>query len=261
MDGGMYMRISIKRAPDGRITLQETAKIAIVTINRPGARNALTTNMWNDLYRIGQELQANPKNKVVIVRGISGNFTAGSDIKEFSAMSLDEANGAFKIMEKAITAFENIPIPVIGAIDGPALGAGFVFSLACDIRVGTPLTRMGIPVGRLGITLSPSFVRRISTIIGPSRTKELVMTNAIYDYNRAYDTGLLNHVAASEDLDKYVLNLAQTISSQSRASMKAVKHSVASQGLSDGNDWNYVDSADFHEGCLAFVEKRSPNFK
>jgi enoyl-CoA hydratase len=255
------MRVSIKRATDGKITLQEAAKIAIVTINRPIAKNALTTTMWNELYRIGQELHANPKNKVVILRGISGNFTAGSDIKEFSSISLEEANEAFKIMEKTISTFENLPIPVIGAIDGPALGAGFVLSLACDIRIGTPLAKMGIPVARLGITLSPSFVQRISKLIGPSRTKELVITNEIYNYQKAQETGLLNQLVKSEELDKYSLNLAKNISLQSRASMRAVKESVAMQSWSNEMEWNFVDPTDFHEGCLAFVEKRKPRFK
>ncbi|GAE27390.1 enoyl-CoA hydratase [Halalkalibacter wakoensis JCM 9140] len=217
--------------------------------------------MWRELKRIGLEIKANPKNKVVIVRGITGDFTAGSDIKEFCEMSVDEANEAFRLMEETISTFESLPIPVIGAIDGPTLGAGFVFSLAFDIRVGTPNTRMGIPVGRLGIKLGPTFVQRISRLIGPSRTKELVMTNEIYDYQRSYDMGLVNKVVSSEDLDKYALDLAKMISKQSRASMKAVKKSANMTTLPNDIEFDFVDPVDFHEGCLAFVEKRKPNFQ
>src|SRR5690606_33318469 len=131
-----------------------------------------------ELTQIGNEIRS--KNKVVLLRGVTGNFTAGADIKEFCEMTIDEANEAFQVMEEAISTFESLPMPVISVIDGPAMGAGFVLSLASDLRIGTMNARMGIPVGRLGITLGPAFVRRIIRYIGPSRTKELVYTGKIY---------------------------------------------------------------------------------
>lgn len=254
------MRVLIKRTPDGKITLQETAKIAIVTIKRPAKRNALTTTMWKKLHAIGEEIASNEKIKVVILRGTSGSFTAGSDLHEFAEMSLKEINEAFELMEKTISTFEDLTVPVIGAIDGPALGAGFVLSLACDIRIGTPQTTMGIPVSKLGITLSPSFVHRISRMIGPSRTKELIMTNEIYNYRKAYKTGLLNRLARCNELTKSVLSLSYNLCLQSRASMKAVKQSLRLTDWSSLHQWNYVDVVDFREGCRAFLEKRTPHF-
>jgi enoyl-CoA hydratase len=252
------VRVVIRRAPDGKITLQETAKIAIVTINRPAARNALTTNMWRELAAIGREIR--PKNKIVILRGTAGNFTAGADIKEFCEMSAAEANDAFEQMEQAISIFENLPIPVICAVDGPAMGAGLILSLAGDMRVGSPLARMGIPVGRLGITVGPAFMRRIVRLIGPSRAKELVYTGRIYDAQEAFALGLLNHLVESEQLDEYVLQLAETVSRQSRASLQAVKKSVQLCEWRQDMSWNYVDPVDFPEGCLAFAQKREPRF-
>ncbi|MDC3415124.1 enoyl-CoA hydratase-related protein [Aquibacillus sp. 3ASR75-11] len=255
------MRVMIKRAPDGKISLQETAKIAIVTINRPDARNALTKRMWGELAEIGRQIQSRPKNKVVILRGISGNFTAGSDIKEFCQMSVTEANEAFECMEETISIYENLPIPVIGALDGPSIGAGFVLSLACDLRVGTPLVSMGIPVSRLGIKLSPSFVRRIASLVGPSYTKEMVFTNEIYDSDKSEKLGLLNKVVSSTELDRYTISLAEYIGRQSRASLNAVKEAIDTSSYKNDMAWDFVDPDDFHEGCLAFVEKRYPNFK
>lgn len=255
------MRVLIKRVPDGKITLQETSKIAIVTINRPSARNAMTSRMWGELADIAGEIRANQKIKVLILRGIPGEFTAGSDIKEFCKMSVREANEAFGLMEKAISRIESLPIPVIGAIDGPALGAGFVLSLACDVRIGTTQARMGIPVGRLGITLGPSFVRRVVRLIGPSRTKELVFTGKIYDASTSFQLGILNQLVETYQLDQSALGLAQTIMNQSRASMQAVKQSVELSYRPMETAWSYVDPVDFPEGCLAFVEKRRPRFR
>ncbi len=254
------MRIHIKRVPDGKITLQETAKIAIVTINRPAARNALTVNMWKELARIGEEIKASTKVKVVILRGTVGQFTAGADIKEFCELTVAEANQAFVQMEETISIFEHLPIPVIAAIDGPAMGAGFVLALACDLRIDTNQTRMGIPVGRLGITVGPSFVRRIVRLIGPSRTKELVYTGKIYNAEEAWQLGLLNQRIENGPLDQAVLELAQTIAGQSKASMKAVKAAAALCEWKQDVPWDFVDPVDFPEGCLAFAEKREPHF-
>lgn len=254
------MRIMISRTSDGKITLQETSHIAIVTIKRPHAYNALTANMWKDLKQIACKIRERKKTRVVILRGGPGQFTAGADIKEFTAMSHREANEVFGLMEAAITAFENLPMPVICAVDGPALGAGFVLALACDMRIGTENTKLGIPVGRLGITLGPSFVRRIIRMIGHSRTKELVYTNRLYDSKEAVQLGLLNKVVKQEDMEMYMLALAQRIAEQSPKSLQAVKQAARLCEWKNDIPWMYADPVDFAEGCLAFAEKRSPQF-
>lgn len=255
------MQVLIKRVEDGKITFQQTSKIAIVTFNRTASRNALKADMWKELALIGKEISQSKKIKVVILRGATGQFTAGSDIKEFAAMSLGEANAAFQTMEEAISVFESLSIPVIGAIDGPAMGAGFVLSLACDMRIGTSETQMGIPVGRLGITLGPSFMRRIVRELGPSRAKELVFTGKIYQAKEAYQFGLLNQLVEQEELDRTVLNLARVMMRQSTASLKAVKKAVELCELRPNVPWSYVDPIDFPEGCRAFSEKRQPRFQ
>lgn len=255
------MRVMIKRVTDGKITLQETSRMAIITINRPISRNALTSNMWMELARLVKTIELNRKNKVVILKGGRGQFSAGSDIREFSQMSADEANAAFEKMEEAMAAIENLPMPVIGVIDGPAMGAGFILSLACDIRIGTKNTKMGIPVGRLGITLGPSFVQRIVRLIGPSRTKELVYTGKTYDCHEAKQLGLVNVLVENRDeLEHFCLNTAEMIADQSTASLAAVKKAVSLCDKQPSTPWKYVDPIDFNEGCLSFVEKRKPNF-
>jgi enoyl-CoA hydratase/carnithine racemase len=255
------MKVSISRVPDGKITLQLTSKVAIVTINRPAARNAMTRKMWKSLGSIADEIRSNPKMKVAVLRGVPGEFTAGSDIKEFIAMSMDEANEAFDTMEQTIAKFEELSIPVIAAIDGPAMGAGLILSLACDLRIGTPKAKLGIPVGKLGITLGPSFVRRMVRLMGPSFTKELVMTNRILDANEAFSLGLLNRLVASDKLDELIIELAGTVMNQSRGSLQAVKKSVALCYKEEKAPWNHVDPVDFLEGCLAFAQKRKPKFR
>lgn len=262
------MRVIISRIEkDGKITLQESGGIAIVTLNRPSYKNALTKKMWQELAGIGRKIPQNPKNKLVILRGAGGLFTAGSDIKEFNQMDVEEANESFRLMEEAISTFEKMPLPTIATIKGPSMGAGFELALSCDLRVGTTKTKMGIPIGRLGITLSKKFVQRIVNLVGPSRMKDLVYTGRVLNKQESYEWGLVNYlVPEGESADHYTIELAKTIMGQSPASIRAVKEGVAYCtpffDLPLESDFkDSVDPHDFPEGVRAFVEKRKPNFK
>lgn len=261
------MKVSIRRVDEeAKITFQETAGLAIITIHRPHKRNALTAEMWNQLSEVGEIIVDNPKNKVVLIRGAGNQFTAGSDIKEFHSMSIEEAETAFTLMEKAISTFEQIPLPTIGVINGPAMGAGLELALACDIRIGSEETKMGIPVGRLGITLNNKFAQRLVNLVGSSRTKDLVYTGRIFDADEAYQLGLLNYLVKGKELDRYAMEKGKLVSSQSPASVYAIKRSVAMCNTRVETPWGntkniFVDPHDFPEGVSSFVEKREPKFK
>jgi enoyl-CoA hydratase len=255
------MQVLVKRLEDGKITFQQTSKIGIVTMNRPGSRNALTASMWKELTAIFNKVKESSKIKVLVLRGTANQFTAGSDIKEFSQMTLTEAQNAFLNMEEAISTLESLPIPVLAAIDGPAMGAGFILSLACDLRIGTYNAKMGIPVGRLGITVGPSFMRRIVRLIGPSRGKELVFTGKIFTAEESYQLGLLNQLVDSSELDQVVIKKAGIIMNQSKASLLAVKEAVDLCEWKEDIPWHFVDPIDFPEGTSAFAEKRKPKFQ
>ncbi|CAM3847764.1 enoyl-CoA hydratase/isomerase family protein [Alkalicoccus chagannorensis] len=254
------MRILIRRAPDGKITLQEGAGIAIITISRPAARNALTSAMWQELYHISREIPKNPKNRVVLIRGVPGNFTSGSDIKEFCSMSTEEADDAFRHMERAVASFEALDIPVVGAMDGPVYGAGFILALTFDIRIGTPRTKMGIPVARLGIRLGPAFVQRIVHRLGPDRANELVLLSRIYGHETAQRLGLLHTIAKEGEVDTEALKAAESITRLSRGAVTEFLQSVRSVQQPVEDPMHYADPEDFAEGCRAFAEKREPAF-
>src|SRR5699024_4687310 len=116
----------------------------------------------------------------------------------------------------------------IGQINGPSLGAGFILALACDLRVGTSHTQMGIPVGALGITLSRKFIKRIVDLVGPSKTKDFVYTGRLLSAEESFDWGLLNYVLTeNERPNNFVISLAQKIKEQSTASLRAIKEGVA----------------------------------
>jgi enoyl-CoA hydratase len=261
------MRVGIKRMTEeqAKITLQETAGLAIITIHRPQKRNALTAKMWEQLAEVGQQVLENPKNRVLLLRGAGEQFTAGSDLGEFHEMTLEEAENAFVSMEKAISTIEGLPLPTIGVINGPAMGAGLELALACDIRIGSEKARLGIPVGKLGITLNNKFAKRIVDLVGPSVTKELVYLGRILKADEAYALGMLNYLVDEEELDRYAFKMGKLVASMSPASLLAVKKSVNECINSAPVLWNgstpFVDEHDFPEGVAAFVEKRAPQFK
>jgi len=261
------MRVKITRMEqeEAKITYQEAAGIVIITIHRPQLRNALSQDMWNELYNAARKALKNKKNKVLMLRGSGQQFTSGSDIKEFHEMSLDEAEKSFVTMEKTIAYIEKLPLPTLGVINGPAMGAGLELALACDLRIGSENAKMGIPVGNLGITLNNKFAHRLVNLLGPSITKELVYTGKVFGASEAFEKGLLNRLVSKGELDRVAIEMAKLISSQSPASLKAIKKSVAECTNSVPELWEgstpFVDPIDFPEGVAAFVEKRKPNFK
>lgn len=259
----MQVKTTRLEAEEAKIIYQETAGLAIITIHRPQMKNALTANMWDQLAKIALQVLENPKNKVLILRGTGENFTAGSDIKEFNAVSLEKAEEAFIHMEKTISTIEKLPLPVIGVINGPAMGAGLELALACDIRIGSEKAKMGIPVGKLGITLNNKFAKRLVDLIGPSATKDLVYTGRIYKAEEAFKAGMLNYLVAEKDLNKFAIRMGKLVAGMSPSSLLAVKESVAECINSVPRLWEgstpFVGE-DFAEGVRAFVEKRQPIF-
>lgn len=257
---------TIRFTDEAKIVWQETAGLAIVTIKRPWARNAMTPEMWKALADIGRKIEKNEKIKTVILRGDGNQFTVGSDIKAFHKMSIEEANEAFVVMEDAISSFEHLRIPTIAFLTGPAMGAGLELALSCDLRIGTPDALLGIPIGKLGITISQRFSQRLVNLIGPSRTKDLIFTGRAFKAEEAYGLGLLNYLVNEEEADAFLLELARTVSCASMNSLQAAKEAVArcvpytEVAFGHRGYPQYIDPVDFPEGVAAFVEKREPRF-
>lgn len=261
----MKVKIMRMEQEEAKITYQEAGGIVIITIHRPQLRNALSQKMWRELRLAAEKSLQNKKNKVVLIRGSGTQFTSGSDIKEFHEMTLEEAEDSFVTMEETIAYIEDLPLPTVGVINGPAMGAGLELALACDLRIGSENAKMGIPVGSLGITLNNQFAHRLVTLLGPSVTKELVYTGKILGANEAEEKGLLNRLVSAKELDRAAIEMGKLISLQSPASLMAIKKSVAECTNSVKQLWDeptpFVHPVDFPEGVAAFVEKRKPNFE
>lgn len=245
---------------DGTLAFHYDGPIGTLTINRPQQRNALNQEMW---VTIREWIEHLPQEvKLLVLQGSQHVFTAGSDIKEFVDLPLDQMNNVFVTMESTIGALEQLAIPSIASIDGPVFGAGLVLALACDLRIGSDLGQFGVPVGRLGITLQPPFLRRLTHVLGFSRTKDLIYTGRTYTAEEALTNGILNYLVPSNHLPQETQRLAERILQQSPASLSAVKENIrlyltGDLGIEPVGAWI---GPDFAERTRSFTKKRHPPF-
>lgn len=184
--------------------------VAVVTLNRPEAMNALSKALRAELNRAITALDADPEVRVIILTGAGERaFTAGLDLKELSTdpLGMGAAN-ATSPTENPARAVLSCSKPIIGAINGVAITGGFEVALACDVLICSTNARFADTHARVGITPGWGLSQKLSRCIGPYRAKELSLTGNFLSAAQAYDWGLVNRVVAPEDLMPAALQLA-----------------------------------------------------
>ena len=172
---------------------------AVVTFNRPGARNAMTWPMYEALVEHCATVDGDDAIRVLILRGAGGRaFVAGTDIAQFRDFTTAADGLAYEQrLDAVVDRLEAVSKPTIAQIDGVATGGGCALAAACDLRVCTPQSRFGIPIARtLGNCLSAANHARLLDLIGPARLKELLFTGRLLDAEEAAAAGLVNRIAA-----------------------------------------------------------------
>lgn len=243
---------------------KKDADVAVLTMNRPQAMNAMNSAVLEDLTHAVAEVANDPSVKVLIITGAGDKaFVAGADIAEMKDMVPPEALEFARRGHAVMDAIEKMEKPVIAAVNGFALGGGDELALACDIRIASKKARFGQPEIKLGITLGWGGTRRLARLVGPSKAKELIFTGAIIDAEEALKIGLVNKVVEPEKLMEEALTLAKDIAGKSPLTLKFAKHLV--------NDWENTtleketfshcfSTHDQKEGMTAFIEKRPALF-
>ena len=150
--------------------------VADVSVGDGQRGNALSSEDWRELEQTFRHLAEDDQLRAVVVRGQGGTFSAGSDMREWVQADRTDVAQSFAAMEAAFTAIEDLPVPVIAEVEGVAAGAGCQLALACDLRVLADTARIGMPIARLGILVSPSFAARLSVLAGPGVARELLYT-------------------------------------------------------------------------------------
>ena len=157
--------------------------VAIVTLNRPAKRNAVSLAMWRRLGAIFPELEERDDVRVVILTGAGGNFCAGADISEFPTLRADSKSGRIyeAANEAAAMALRDCRKPTIAAVSGYGMGGGCALALACDFRVGDATTRMGIPAARLGVVYGELDCAMLYRQVGLANAKRVLYSGRAFD--------------------------------------------------------------------------------
>lgn len=248
----------------------ETAdRIALVTLNRPEALNALNRDLLSELSTFFDQAASDDNIRVVILTG-SGekSFVAGADIKEFSHFSQKEgealsAEGQQQVFDK----IENFGKPVIAAVNGFALGGGLELAMASHIRIASDNAKLGLPEVTLGLIPGYGGTQRLPRLVGRGRAAQMIFTAEMISAQRAFEIGLVNEVVAQSELLDRAKAIASKISKNSSVAISKAIKAINASGTKDGFDveiqsfGELFEEQDFKEGVTAFLEKRKPDFK
>ncbi len=245
--------------------------ILYVTINRPGRRNALDRNTLTIGAELIESIQYMKDVRVVIVTGAGDKaFCAGADLKERRGMNQMEVRHYILAIKRTLSTLENLPKPVIAAINGAALGGGLEFALACDIRIASPNATMGLTETSLAIIPGAGGTQRLPRLIGRGRAKEMIFTAEVLDAETALSIGLINHIAPEGKLMEFAEEIAGRIKKNGPLAIEQAKIAV-NRGMEtdiesglviESNAYEkLIPTSDRIEGLLAFRERRTPNFK
>jgi enoyl-CoA hydratase/carnithine racemase len=256
--------------------LRREDPICTLTINRPEKHNLLTLSILEDMARSLEELAEEDAVRVVVIRGAGDTaFSAGYDITALPIQPTSEEQEDLRRdppLERALRAIRAFPYPVIAMINGLAYGGGCELAVACDIRVASERTRMGMPPAKLGLVYPHQGLRRFIEVLGLSRTLEIFLTARRYDSASCLRMGLVNEVVGDVDLEDYTRQLATEIAGNAPLSLRGMKSAVYSIGRGRDLDPSEeealrsmfirsLQSDDSAEARQAFLEKRKPRFK
>ena len=228
--------------------------------------------MYQALVDCCDRVEADPEIRVLVLRGAGGKaFIAGTDIAQFRTFgSAQDGIDYEQRLDAVIDRLEAIDTPTIAQIEGVAAGGGCAIAAACDLRVCTPRSRLGVPIARtLGNCLSAANYARFLDLIGPTRLKELLYTGRLLSADEAVAAGLVNRIAEPDVIDHVVREIAHTIAANAPLTIRATKemirriHAHRRIESTEGHDLIAMcyTSADFKEGVEAFFAKRTPEWK
>ena len=255
---------------DPELLYETDGPVAVVTFNRPQARNAMTWAMYDGLREACERVDADPDVRVMILRGAGGAaFVAGTDIGQFRDFHTPEDALAYeRRLDGVIDRLEAVTRPTIAAIEGYAVGGGAAIAVACDFRYCTPESQIGVPIARtLGNCLSMANTARLVELLGPARTKDLIYRARLVGGEEALRAGLVNEVVPAARLHERVREVAGELAANAPITLRVTKEAIrrlqAARRRVGGDDLvvQAYMSEDFRAGVAAFLEKRRPVFR
>lgn len=244
--------------------------IALVTISRPKAMNALNTRFFNEMDQLVAELSDNKEVKAMVITGEGKAFVAGADIAEMVDKNGEEGTAFSKLGQNTFSSFGRMDIPLIAAVNGFALGGGMELAMGCDFRIASTKAKFGQPEVNLGLIPGYAGTQRLPRLAGMGDALYLLMTADMIGADDALRIGLVQKVFEPETLLEETIKIAKLIASKGPESIKKVKR-VVREGMemsfADGENLEamefgtlFGDGQEGKEGMTAFLEKRKPEW-
>lgn len=252
------------------IVIDVSDRLAVVTLNRPERRNAMSLAMWRMIPEIFAELERDPTVRAILLTGAGEHFSAGADITEFAAVraTVDQGTEYEVAVDECCDAIVASPKPTIAVIRGYCMGGACHLAMSCDFRFAEPAASFAIPAARLSIVYGVSATRKLLNLVGLANAKRILFSAERFVAAEAFRIGFVDRVAddpkiaASEFASVMAENAPLTI-----AGTKVLLNGLASgmgalhEHAADEVIARAAGSEDYREGRNAFVEKRRPLFK
>jgi enoyl-CoA hydratase/carnithine racemase len=211
---------------------------AWVTFDRPEAHNAMTFEMYEELFACCERADASDDVRAMVVRGAGGRaFVAGTDIRQFLEFSSGEDGLQYEsTIDRVVGRLERVRAPTIALVDGFAMGSGLALAAACDLRICTPAAVFGLPIARtVGNCLSMENYARLAALLGEARAKDIVFTARRVDADEALAIGLATEVV--DDAEARVVELCEELAGHAPLTMWATKEALRRlRPVPDGDD-------------------------
>lgn len=253
-----------------KITSRVDGAVAWVELDGTDRLNAIGTQTYTDLAAAIRTLEQDSSVRAVVLHGAGRAFCAGADIDEIQTFDGRDDFAAFiHGFTDALDVLVSSPLPVIAAIHGSALGGGLELAMACDLRVATPNSRLGLPEAKLGVLPGAGGTQRLPRLIPVGVATEMLMLGNVIDGERAHALGLVNRLSDADTLLETAGTLAQQLAAGAPRVASATKSLLlrtASLSVGDGIEHerdvvaDLFASADGREGFAAFTGRRPPSF-
>jgi enoyl-CoA hydratase/carnithine racemase len=253
-----------------RLPLEDQpGELVVLTLDRPAAMNAIDNDLLAALLAALAAIEAAPDVRGVVIAAAGERaFCAGMDLKERAGFSDDDLRTQRAGIVRLIGRLHELPVPTVAAVDGIALGGGFELALACDLIVAGAGATFGLPEVRVGIFPGGGSTQTLTWLVGPARTRDVILTGRRLSATEAEGWGVVARVVEGGTARDEAVALARSIAEgapigirQAKAAIRGAHRSLA-EGLAAENELYeaVLLSDDRHEGFSAFAEKRRPRF-
>lgn len=251
------------------LALQLEQSLGVITINRPEAMNALNTAFFYEMDSMLNDLENDERVKVIVLTGAGKAFVAGADISEMVDMGAAEAELFSQLGQRIFRRMETFRKPIIGAVNGFALGGGMELAMGCDVLIASEKARFGQPEVNLGLIPGYAATQRLPRIVGRANALRLLLSAEMLGAQDALAIGLVQKVVPHEELMEEAKKFARLIASKGPTAVQIVKKAVVNGLDMDIDAGSIMESKLFGtlfgnegtEGMKAFLEKRNPKWQ